>query len=348
MSKKRIIFIHIFIWLFAIFANLPYSTLSHDMSPRQIVSNIIAFLYLMVVFYLFYSFLVPLFLNRKKLTEFFGFSFVIVLLMPFIGYTILFFVRAIYDGTFQDFYRGYSVSMHMSGYFPVLTSAVFGSFFRVIINWFNTMNQKAELDKQKLATELDLIKSKLNPHFLFNTLNNIDSLIQTNPAQASESLIKLSETMRYLTYETASEFVELGKEVEHIKNLIELNRLRIKSPENIRAEFQGAMTTKIAPALFVPLVENAFKFAGAGINKPLINIYLSAGKGIVEFEISNNYEKSSNTPGLANSGFGILNLKKRLDLTYPGKYKLTIEPGELLFGVKLIIDTDGDKLYSYR
>jgi len=68
--------------------------------------------------------------------------------------------------------------MHMSGYFPVLTAAVFGSFFRVIINWFSTMNQKAELDRQKVAAELDLLKSKLNPHFLFNTLNNIDSLIQ--------------------------------------------------------------------------------------------------------------------------------------------------------------------------
>ena len=92
----------------------------------------------------------------------------------------------------------------MSGYYPVLTAAVFGSFFSVIINWFTTMNQKAELDKQKLAVELDLLKSKLNPHFLFNTLNNIDSLINHNPKEASSALIRLSEMMRYLTYETSS------------------------------------------------------------------------------------------------------------------------------------------------
>ena len=128
--------------------------------------------------------MVPQFLDKKKLTEFFLISFFLILIMPFIGYSILFFVRAIFEGTFQDFYRGYSIKMYMSGYFPVLTAAVFGSFFRVIINWFSTMNQKAELDRQKLTAELDLIKNKLNPHFLFNTLNNIDSLIKNNPEKA--------------------------------------------------------------------------------------------------------------------------------------------------------------------
>ena len=149
----------------------------------------------------------------------------------------------------------------MSGYFPVLTAAVFGSFFRVIINWFTTMNQKAELDKQKLAVELDLLKSKLNPHFLFNTLNNIDSLIHQNPEEASAALIRLSEMMRYLTYETSSEVVELEKEVEYIRNFIELYRIRIKSPDDIRFEVKGDLNVMISPALFVPLIENAFKFA---------------------------------------------------------------------------------------
>jgi two-component system, LytTR family, sensor kinase len=332
---------HIFIWLFAVFANLPYSAIVHKSQPQQTVSYIIAFFYLMFLFYLFYSFLVPLFLDKKKLKEFFVISFFIVLIMPFIGYSILFFIRAIFDGTFHDFYRGYSVKMHMSGYFPVLTAAVFGSFFRVIINWFNTLNQKAELDRQKLTAELDLIKSKLNPHFLFNTLNNIDSLIQNNPEKASEVLIKLSEMMRYMTYETSAEYVELIKEVDHIKNLIELHGLRIKTPEDIKAEFIGNLTTKIAPALFVPLIENAFKFAGLENNKPRIDISLSSIDGIIEFKIANNYERDSNYSRNADSGFGIINLKKRLDLTYTGKYNLVIEPGEFIFKVKLTVDTNG-------
>jgi two-component system LytT family sensor kinase len=342
MSKRKITYIHIFIWLFAVFANVPYSNIRQDMPPQQIVSNIFAFLYLMVVFYLFYLVLVPHFLNRKKTAAFFGFSFLIVLVMPFFGYTLLFLTRALFDGTFHNFYKGYSVSMHMSGYFPVLTAAVFGSFFRAIINWYTAMNQKAELDKQKLAVELHLLKSKLNPHFLFNTLNNIDSLISKNPEEASAALIRLSDIMRYLTYETSSEVVELINEVGYIRNFIELYRIRIKSPEDIRFDVKGDLTVKISPAVFVPIIENAFKFASFRTGKPCIDINLFSENGIVTFEISNFYENDSNVAKDSHSGYGVINLRKRLELTYPDKHKLLIVPGESKYNVKLTIDTNAD------
>jgi|WetSurMetagenome_2_1015567.scaffolds.fasta_scaffold191300_2 two-component system, LytTR family, sensor kinase len=342
MSSRKITYIHLFIWLFAIFANLPYASLSTGMSTRIIVSNIIGFLYLMVVFYLFYLVMVPQFLNRKKLTDFFGFSFLVVLIMPFFGYTILFFARAIFDNNFENFYRGYTIKMHMSGYYPVLTAAVFGSFFSVIINWFTTMNQKAELDKQKISVELELLKSKINPHFLFNTLNNIDSLISRNPEGASAALIRLSDIMRYLTYEASSEVVELQKEAEYISNFIELHRIRFKSPEDIKFDVHGELTTKIAPALFVPLVENGFKFAGLRNGKPEIKIVLNSENGIIEFEITNYYDPGFGLQTNELSGYGLANLRKRLDLIYPGKFLLLIEPAGLLFRVKLTIDTNGN------
>ena len=342
MSKKRITYIHIFIWLFAIFANLPYSALSQYSPPQQIVANIIGFLYLMVVFYFFYLVMVPFFLNKKKIDMFFGLSFLVVLIMPFFGYTILFLSRAIFEGTFHNFYHDYSFKMHMSGYYPVMTAAVFGSFFRVIINWFTTMNQKAEIDKQKLAVELDLLKSKLNPHFLFNTLNNIDSLIHQNPEEASTALIRLSDMMRYLTYETSSEVVDLKREMEYIRNFIELYRMRIKTPEDIRFEVEGDLSVMISPALFVPLIENAFKFASFLANKPCVDIALSSKNGIVVFEISNFFEKNQNVSNTGQSGYGIINLRKRLDLSYPANYQLITEQGDLLYHVKLIINTNAD------
>jgi two-component system, LytTR family, sensor kinase len=342
MSKRRITYIHIFIWLFAVFANLPYATINEGMSAPSIVSNIIAFLYLMVVFYLFYLFMVPYFLNRKKVAEFFSLSFVVVLIMPFFGYTILFLSRALFEGSFHNFYKDYSLRMHMSGYYPVLTASVFGSFFSVIINMFTTMNQKAELDKQKLAVELDLLKSKLNPHFLFNTLNNIDSLIHKSPEEASAALIRLSEIMRYLTYETSSDVVDLNKEVGYIRNFIELHRMRIKSPEDIRFEITGDQNVLISPALFVPLIENAFKYASFRTKKPCVDIRLSSDNGIVVFDTSNYYENNSTGSGSAHSGYGIKNLKKRLDLAYPGKYQLIIDQGDSLYHTKLTIDTNAD------
>jgi two-component system, LytTR family, sensor kinase len=296
----------------------------------------------MIVFYLFYIVLVPLFLDRKKLAEFFGISFLVVLIMPFFGYSILFFARALFDGTFNDFYKGYSLKMHMSGYYPVLTSAVFGSFFRVIINWFTTLNQKSELDKQKLAIELELLKSKLNPHFLFNTLNNIDSLIGTNPEAASSALISLSDMMRYLTYETSSDLVKLEKEVEYIRNFISLYRIRLKSPEDICFEVKGDLNLLISPALYVPLLENSFKYASFRSNKPGVVINLSSENGIATFDIWNSHDVTYEKSDTIHSGFGIINLKKRLNLLYPDKHELIIEPGQSAYNVKLIIDTNAN------
>ena len=339
MSQKKIKYLHVFIWLFAIFANLPYTNLSRDLPPQQIVTYFFAFLYLMLVFYLFYNILAKKFLNSNKIGRFFGLSFFVVLLMPFFGYTILFLIRGLFEGTFHHFYRGYSPGVHMSGFFPVLTAALFGSFFRVIINWFTTMNQKAELDKQKMAVELDLLKSKLNPHFLFNTLNNIDSLIRQNQEEASSALIKLSEMMRYLTYETSADTVELSREIEYISNFIDLHRIRIKSPEDIRLNVEGDISIKISPALFIPVIENAFKFATFRNCKPCVDIRISSCKGIVVLDVSNSYEKRPANSESVNSGYGIINLKRRLDLTYPESHQLIIEPGELKYNVKLTIYT---------
>jgi sensor histidine kinase YesM len=346
MPKKRIISIHFFLWLFAIFANLPYTDFSRFSDPRTLTSNIIGFLYLAVVFYLFYFVIVPRFLEKRGIRIFFIVAFFTVLVMPFFGYTILFFSRALFDNSFHHFYRGYSLKTHMSGYFPVLSAAVFGSFFRMIISWFTTMSQKAELNRQKLAMELELIRNKMNPHFLFNTLNNIDSLIQTDQSEASAMLIRLSEIMRYMTYDADSDFVELGRECDYLRNLVELHRMRLNDPDEIVLDISGSMSCRIAPALFSPLVENAFKFASFRGRKPSVEIHLAASDGIISFRSSNNFDSSYFKKDAERSGSGIVNLKRRLDLTYPDHYSLLIENNEPRYSVVLTIDTNGNTMYS--
>ncbi|HEX2976591.1 MAG TPA: sensor histidine kinase [Bacteroidales bacterium] len=338
MSRRKIIMIHIFIWLFAIFANLPH--FGRNMAPQLIVSSLIGFLYLMVVFYVFYLWLAPAFLNRKRLFGFFGFSLVVILIMPFFGYNILFLSRAIFDHSFSNFYKGYSLKTHMSAFYPVLTAAVFGSFFSVIISWFTTMNQKSELDRQKLAIELELLKSKLNPHFLFNTLNNIDTLITTNPREASDALIKLSDMMRYLTYDTSESMVPVEKEIEYIRNFVSLHRMRIKDPDCIRFSFGDNIIKEIAPALFVPLLENAFKFADLTAAKPCIDISFSESGNKLFFRITNAYDRNSAKHNTGRSGYGLVNLRKRLELAYPGKHSLSIENDGKFYSASLMIDTN--------
>jgi LytS/YehU family sensor histidine kinase len=145
--------------------------------------------------------------------------------------------------------------------------------------------------------------------------------------------------MRYLTYETSSELVELSSEVEYIRNFIELYRIRIKSPEDIRFEVKGDLSVLISPALFVPLIENAFKFVSFRKMKPFVDIRLSSKDGTIIFEISNFYDINS-IEKIDHSGYGLINLKKRLELAYPDKHQLTIEKGDQQFQVKLIIDTN--------
>jgi len=249
---------------------------------------------------------------------------------------------AVYEGTFDNFLSGYGVKMHMSAFYPVITAAVFGSFFRVIINWYDDMNLKTEIQKQKLFVELELLKSKLNPHFLFNTLNNIDSLIRKDTEKASAALIRLSDMMRYLTYETSSDVVKLDTEIDYINNLIELYRLRIKSPDDIRFEASGDPNVLISPALFVPLVENAFKFASFRTMKPCVDIHLTSRNGKVVFAISNYYERNPEKRQNEDSGYGLINLEKRLKLTYPDRHRLEIDKLEQQFRVKLTINTHGN------
>lgn len=346
MSPRQIKYIHLFIWLFAIFANLPYQTLGERIRPQILMSNIVGFLFLMVVFYVFYLFIAPSFLMKKKLVAFFLVSFLVVLFMPFIGYTILLFLRALDRGTFQNFYEGYSFKVHMSGYYPVLTAAVFGSFFSIIINWFSIISQKAELDRQKLAVELDLLKSKLNPHFLFNTLNNIDSLIGINKSAASAALIKLSEIMRYLTYEVSEDYVDIAGELRYINNFIDLYRIRLKNPEDLRLNIKVDNNLKVSPALFLPLLENAFKYASFGTKQPSIDINITSENKLLIFDISNTFDESRNR--LEHSGYGLQNLRKRLELYYPDRHMLLIKEDKDYFRAKLTLDTNADKLYSNR
>jgi LytS/YehU family sensor histidine kinase len=138
----------------------------------------------------------------------------------------------------------------------------------------------------------------------------------------------------------------LRREVDYIRNFIDLNRIRIKESDAIIFEVIGDLTVKISPALFVPLIENAFKYASFRLQKPGINISLTSEKGIVTFETGNYFDNITDSEKRF-SGFGIYNLTKRLELIYPGRYTFQKEAGDRYYNVKLIIDTNADQMYSH-
>jgi len=193
------------------------------------------------------------------------------------------------------------------------------------------------MEKRNLQLELDALRSQVNPHFLFNTLNNIDAFIPVQPAKASAMLILLSDVMRYMLYETKGELVMLDLEVKHLQNVIELQKIRFVQPNYIIFETNVEQTDiKIPPLLFIPFVENACKYAHFKDKLPVVNIQLTCTENRLHFECVNSFDINrieNNQTG----GLGLENVKKRLDLLYPNKYKLEIIKKDDLFFVSLDI-----------
>ncbi|MDD2416693.1 MAG: histidine kinase [Parabacteroides sp.] len=191
-------------------------------------------------------------------------------------------------------------------------------------SWYKVQADKKEIEKERAEAELKNLKSQLNPHFLFNTLNNIYSLIAFSPDRAQGAVHDLSKLLRYVLYENNQHFVPLEKELDFIRNYVELMRIRL--PEQVKLETNitsgdssGAL---IAPLLFISLIENAFKH-GVSYSKPsFIHIFISPdSEGRMVCDITNScFPKSEQDK--SGSGIGLANLHKRLELLYPDKYVL--------------------------
>jgi len=195
--------------------------------------------------------------------------------------------------------------------------------FRSTMSWFRVEAERKELERSRSEAELQNLKSQLNPHFLFNTLNNIYSLIAISQDRAQEVVHDLSRLLRYVLYDSSQPLVPLERELDFIRNYVEL--MRIRQPGHVTVETSlsaDTPLTEIAPLLFISLIENAFKH-GVSNNKPSfvkIDIH-QEGKEVV-CVIVNSYFPKDIERDKSGSGIGLSNLQKRLDLLYPGGHEL--------------------------
>jgi sensor histidine kinase YesM len=214
---------------------------------------------------------------------------------------------------------------------------------KMIKFWFFNQQMKAELENRNKTSELALLRSQLNPHFLFNTLNNIDTLIMKDPQKASDSIIKLSEILRSVVYEN-EDLVPLANEVEYLNNYIDLQRLRLKDPDFVQFNVTGNIQQgKIAPMILIPFVENAFKHGIKNVTAPGIMIHLYCEGFNVVLEVKNFINDTVIQNKDARKGVGMANTKRRLELLYPDNYELDIEKGSDFYRVKLLL-----KLKNYE
>ena len=203
----------------------------------------------------------------------------------------------------------------------------------------NEKKQK-ELEKEKLNSELAFLKNQIGPHFFFNTLNNIYSLIGINTNEAQESVLKLSKLMRYLLYESEQGETNLSLEIDFMKNYVDLMKLRLNPRVDLQFSFPEKYPDyKVPPLLFVPFIENAFKHGISYREQSFIHLEMGITAEQVTFHIVNSVGNSSSKSDGQNSGIGLENVRKRLALLFPEKHTLLIKQEEKTFEVNLTIET---------
>jgi hypothetical protein len=199
--------------------------------------------------------------------------------------------------------------------------------------------QRKEAEKEKLNTELAFLKNQINPHFLFNTLNNIYSLVQSSVPDGQKAILQLSKLMRYILYETEKGDRLLSQEIDFMQTYIDLMKLRISDKVNITVSFpENFIDVAIPPLLFLPFVENAFKHGISYRQPSFVNVRLKVDPGIIIFECSNSIVSKGEDFLKSDSGIGLENVKKRLALLFPGKHNLKVFETESIFHVILQIE----------
>lgn len=197
-------------------------------------------------------------------------------------------------------------------------------FFLLILGWFfQQWKWMKTLESKKTTAELSLLKNQINPHFFFNTLNNLYGLTIEKSDDAPNVVLKLSDMMRYTIYMAKEDFVSLKDEVDYLKNYIELHKIRYQKKVDIQFSYSNLSDYQIAPLLYIIALENAFKHGAEKLTEnAYIHIHISTNDGVILFEIENNFEKPRSKQ---NFGIGLDNLKQRLQLLYPKKHQLMIE-----------------------
>lgn len=234
----------------------------------------------------------------------------------------------------------YFGSMFFAGTFFLLVSIPLG----LVDNWLKKIALEKQLKTHQLEAELRFLKAQVNPHFLFNALNNIYSLSFTESKKAPEMILKLSDMMSYMLYDCKQEQVSLAAEVAYLKNYLDLQQLKKEGELNIDFQIKGNVnTTLITPMLFIPLFENAFKHGNLeDTQQGWLKSELECREHDLRFSISNS--KRIESKKRAKGGVGLENLKARLELIFPARHQLKIESTAEAYKVFLSININENEL----
>jgi len=361
-SKLITILIHILVWgVFglAIFFYQPF--LSGVDIPYQFwIKQIFVLGLLVIAFYINSLVLVPRFLLRNRTGYYFAFIVIIVVAIVFASGWIdrALHLHQLFEEAFHKRSQAQAAEVlkhpgppkgdrGRRGGVDTLTITIsalvlgISTSITAIQKWQKDKQEREELEKDKVTSELSFLKAQINPHFFFNTLNNIYALTVVDADVAGKAIHQLSRMMRYLLYDTQSSQTMLSQEIAFVKDYISLMQLRLTDAVHVSIDTPSNLKDlPMAPMMFLPFVENAFKHGVSATQESHIDIIIWQKDDVLDVTVKNSIMKDNSVSLDTNSGIGLVNTRRRLDLLYPGKYKLDITEQNTAneYVVHLIID----------
>lgn len=297
------------------------------------LTNAVTVVFYMAITYIDYFYLFPRYLKDRKLWQHFLWLALYACLLTPVKMTVIHLVTWPSDEwMIQDVSQVFFI--FLSIYFVGICTSI----YRIMNEWLVQQRDKKELEKQTLQSELNFLKSQINPHFLFNTLNSLYALTLKKSSLAPEIVLKLSEMMRYMLYECNEKTVFLSKEIQYIQNYLDLEKLRHGSKMEVHFNISGDSEDKrIAPLLLMPFIENAFKHGiSSQVSQGFVNIELAIQDNDVYMCVENS--KSPSVPRISekkSGGIGLVNVKRRLSILYPDAHHLDIFESPITYKVEL-------------
>jgi len=328
MKKGFQIFWHALFWICIIAFFLFIAHSNSKITTQGLVIIFIGYGIINIsLFYLNYLVLIPSYLDKKKYKIYAGIIIFTIIVFGLIKYGLATETWAIMHSRMK------TEPLKFGSYFTssIFTSLIF-IFLSIVlqfsVDWFTNERVQKDLENQRLAAELAFLKSQINPHFLFNSLNSIYSLAYQKSDTAPEAILKLSEIMRYMLYECNDNKVDLAKELQYLRSYIDLQKIRFGKKAYVHFEINGPVTDqRIVPLLLIAFIENAFKHGVANDPASPIKLIINVDDGHLSFYMEN--KKHTHNRDAA-GGIGLANVKRRLDLLYPENYTLEIhEDGDI-------------------
>ncbi|MEN8249189.1 MAG: sensor histidine kinase, partial [Bacteroidota bacterium] len=304
---------HIVFWGISLYILLMHFQASSQISPTDFIYTGLFSIFIFVSVYINLFLLIPRFFQRGL---YFQYAIYLVASLGILGYLQIFLFDYLVEWLFPGYYLiSYFNYWQTLEYFIIFVGIT--TLLHLSKSWFLLKDSEAKLvktQKEKVEAELMALKNQINPHFLFNSLNSIYSLVLKKNENAPEALIKLSDSMRYIIYESDNEKVELKKEIDFVTNYIELQKLRISEKDTINFTMPDEIGAQmIAPLLFIPIVENCFKHGIKGETaSSFVDIGIYINDGSIALSTKNNIGMVDSVERSKSSGTGLGNLKQRL------------------------------------